>query len=131
MGPATEYHLEANYKDEVHSVAFSPDGGTLVSGTDAPTVKLWDLSSGGVRRVRTRQEGIMSTVFSPDGRLVASASGSSIQLFDVSTGRELRTLPGPIGVVTSIVFSPDGRTRGRGMAWDGSSVGLRQRSVAP
>ena len=34
----------------------------------------------------------------------------TIKLWDVSTGREIRTLVGSEGEITAVAFSPDGRT---------------------
>ncbi len=54
---------------------------------------------------------IYSVAYSPDGHIAASGSSDkNIKLWDVASGRELRTLTGHSDVVGSVAFSPDGRT---------------------
>lgn len=56
-------------------------------------------------------DGVNSVAFSPDGRLVASASDDkTLKLWDVASGREVQTLRGHKGRVIAVAFSPDGRT---------------------
>jgi len=58
---------------------------------------------------------VWSIAFSPAGKLLASGSADkTIKLWDVNTGRELRTLSGHISQVASVTFSPDGRTLASG-----------------
>jgi WD40 repeat protein len=95
----------------VNSVAFSPDGRLLASGSDDKTIKLWDVASGSLVRTLTgHTEYVNSVAFSPDGRLLASGSGDrTIKLWEVASGREVRTLYGHTSGVGSVAFSPDGR----------------------
>jgi WD40 repeat protein len=53
---------------------------------------------------------VRSLAFSPDGKLLASGgSDLKIKLWDVTTGKELRTLTGHFASVLALAFSPDGK----------------------
>ncbi len=70
----------------VRSVAFSPDGRLLASGSFDNTIKLWEVSSGSLVRTLTgHTNSVRSVAFSPDGRLLASGSDDkTIKLWGIS-----------------------------------------------
>jgi WD40 repeat protein len=78
---------------EVWSVAFSPDGKTLASGSENGTIKLWDPATGDQRlTLRGHTQRISTVVFSPDGTTLASASwDGTVRLWRAATKQEVDT----------------------------------------
>ena len=70
----------------VTSVGFSPDGATIVSGSDDGTVKLWDVAPRtNTATLKGHTDEVTSVAFSPDGTIVASGSeDETIKLWDVA-----------------------------------------------
>ncbi|VFM96802.1 MAG: WD domain-containing protein, G-beta repeat-containing protein [Candidatus Kentron sp. G] len=95
-----------------HCLHFSPDGGTLLSGSHDDTLKLWNVASGqAIRTLKGHSDNVRSVAFAPDGRAVLSGSNdNTLKLWDVANGEMLRTLKGHSDSVTSVAFAPDGRT---------------------
>jgi WD domain, G-beta repeat len=93
------------------AVGKSSDGKTTsVVGGLPPGV----LARMGTVRLRRGETVIYSVAFSPDGKTLATGSGSDVRLWETATGKEIRTLAGEQRVVLSVAFSPDGMTLASG-----------------
>jgi WD40 repeat protein len=88
------------HTDDVNSVAFSPDGRLLASGSDDYTIRLWDVATGSLVRTLT---GHTSTVVR--SALLAGSDDDTIKLW--CSHRQPRV--GHTNDVNSVAFSPDGR----------------------
>ena len=94
----------------VQSVAFSPDGRQIVSGSNDQTIKLWDTESGAELATFKVHCHVTSVAFSPGGKQIASGgSDSTVKLWDAQSGVELSALKGHTRGVRTVAFSPDGK----------------------
>ncbi|MGI5204805.1 WD40 repeat domain-containing protein [Spirillospora sp. CA-108201] len=97
----------------VSEMAYSPDGRTLATSHDGPTVRLWDVRARRQIGALTGHTSVVSSVaFSSDGRILASGgTDGTVRLWDVGARRPIgEPLTGHTGIVKSVAFSPDGRT---------------------
>jgi RNA polymerase sigma factor (sigma-70 family) len=106
----------------VRSVAFSPDGKRLLSGSDDGTVRVWDAVTGkellkidvpvrGRPKMMGDDQGGVYAAYSRDGQAIASGDyDGMVYLWGAATGRRLRTLAGHGREVSGLAFSPDGKT---------------------
>lgn len=105
------------------SVAYSPDGRYIASAGNDALIKLWDSAGGALLKtlhghvqmksgdINASFSGIYNVAFSPDGkRLVSCGTDDAIKLWDIVTGKEIRSMTGHKDDVTAVGFSPDGRT---------------------
>ena len=119
---------------EVTTVAWSPDGRRVLTGSTDNTARLWDAASGQpIGLPLEHKSGIATVAFNPDGTTVLTAGwDGKARRWDAATSRLIgEPLPGPVrsvafspdlsvthalilasspGPVRSVAFSPDGKT---------------------
>ena len=95
----------------VYSVAFDPDGRTVLSGSWDDSLKLWDVSTGKLIRTLTgHTDDVNAVVYSPGGTMALSAADDrTVRLWDLETGKLIRTFNGHTDKVFSVAISWDGR----------------------
>jgi WD40 repeat protein/class 3 adenylate cyclase len=88
---------------------FSSDGALIATRHEFEGVaRVWDARTGRLVAEFPHDTEIWAVRFSPDGRLLVTASGETVTVWDVASGQRLVELPGHEGPVLTVDFSPDG-----------------------
>ncbi|MHB2018776.1 MAG: WD40 repeat domain-containing protein, partial [Candidatus Xenobia bacterium] len=89
---------------------FSADNKMVAAGCLGGSVGVWNVSTGmTLCRISTGHD-VLAVAFSPDGRMLATAQGNTVSLWDVASGHALRTLRGHDDRVQAVAFGTEGRT---------------------
>ena len=108
-----ETALLAHNNKGVERIVFNPEGSILSSGEQFKGITLWDVTE--QKLMKTFKEG-SGIYFSSDGQTFAHLNSEEIYLpkkiylYDIVTGEDKHILKGDQGFITSIAFSPDGKT---------------------
>ena len=118
------------HTNEVNSIDFSPDGRSLVSGSDDHSVRIWNLRDGSSKKLPPAgPDCFLSVVFSPDGRYIAAGDPRYVLWIWDSRARKLvANWVGHSHAVWCVEFTPDGKGLMSGSTdrtikyWDVSSL---------
>ena len=109
-----ELVVQIGHSGIVKSIAFNPNGKFLASGSGDNTIKLWDATTGTelLTLYEEKELGIEAIAFNPvNGEMLASGSiQDKVSLWNISTGKKIRTLVSGLDSISSVAFSPDGKT---------------------
>jgi WD40 repeat protein len=109
-----------HHQGPVRAIAFSPDGGTIMTGTQGDYLeneaRLWDAATGRPRGGPLRHRGsIHAVAFSPDGHIVLiggrshSARDAEVGFWDIATGQPLGPPLHHQYPVDAVAFGADGK----------------------
>ncbi len=123
----------AGHLSGVNTLAISPDGKWLISGSVDKTVNVWNLDQATILySLKAHTNEVWAVAMSPDNKTAASGSGdSTIKLWDLATGSFKKQFSSQSGWVVALAFSPAGKTLVSGGAdstikvWDLATDQLR------
>ncbi len=105
-----------NFQGDVTGLQFSPDSKTIATGCRGKTIALWNVATGEQLWSRTAPGQVFDIAFSPSGRLLAAATGSTssgqpgrVSVYSASSAALLWSHRAHSDRATSVAFSPDGR----------------------
>lgn len=114
----------AKSADSAHPLIFSPDGQTLVGASLNGRIFVWEIATGNLKHTLKANSDKVPIAFSPDGKTLASGGDElskkterydgEIEFWDTANGNSIRKFAEQRATVTSITFSPDGRTLAAG-----------------
>ena len=113
IGTLSEYPWSlSGLVDEVNSLAFSPDGQTLVSGGADSTIKIWHVGALDLIDILHKHNGMVRCVaFTPDGQMLATGGDDRKILFwDLMQRQVAIALSLDDTAAHALAFSPDGQT---------------------
>ena len=123
------------HRNEVNSIAFSPDGRSLASGSDDCSIYIWNLRDGSARKLPATDDAgfFASVVFSPDGRYIAAGDlKKSLWIWNSRTHKLVASWKGHRDSVWCVEFTPDGKGLMSGSTdmevnyWDVSSLRIHE-----
>jgi WD40 repeat protein len=105
------------FSKKVLTVAFTPDGNSIVSGGRDKTVQVWTRADGKLLLTLSgHTEAVWAVEVSPSGKdIVSAGDDGTIRVWNAATGAPLQKIAGNAGNVHAATFSPDGAQIASGM----------------
>jgi WD40 repeat protein len=111
---STELHTLAKLPDQpeifLRSVAFTPDGRFVITGSSDGKLRIWDVESGGEpRTVRAHSARVNAVAATSAGQVISTSEDKTLRIWDLASGAKLGVLDGHEGEVYSVAVTSDGR----------------------
>ncbi|PZO39369.1 MAG: hypothetical protein DCF19_13960 [Pseudanabaena frigida] len=106
------FQILRGHSDRILSIAFSPNGQILASGSADRKIKLWNPHTGkAMKTLQGHRSWVWGIAISPDSKFLASGSyDHTVKVWDLESGKCLQTLQGHPSSVLAVIFSHDGKT---------------------
>jgi WD40 repeat protein len=116
--------IQKGHSASVKTVAISPDGKILATGSRDKSVKLWDQQSGmEIRSLIGHDHTINGLSFSPNGLYLATSSADgTARVWEILTGKEIFVSPRSSKYITDVAFNPDGKSFAYGGYPDSAAI---------
>jgi WD40 repeat protein len=101
----------AGHLGPIWSVTFSPEGTSVLTGSEDRTTRLWETESGKLlMKLEGHSKTVFGVTFSTDGaKILTGSEDKTARLWETDSGKLLQTLEGHASAVRGVAFSPDGR----------------------
>jgi WD40 repeat protein len=98
------------HQDWIRTIAFAPDGQTLLTAGSDRRILRWDLTAERWSLFASEEASIEGIAFSADGNSVAAVGfASSLRLYDARTGQKQAEIPCACADLRTVAFSDDGQ----------------------
>jgi len=102
-----EERVFKGYSNPLSTVAFSPNGQSILSASENENLKLWNITNGSMKLLK-EQENVTAIIYSVDGNYALTASNSTIYFWDIKN-ETFKTPTNSIHIkaITSLAISND------------------------
>jgi WD40 repeat protein len=106
----TLLHTLTGHTELIKPIRWTPDGQRIITGSADQSIKIWDASSGREINSIRLSAYCFDLVLVPDSQQVIAAVGNHLEVWDISSGVQLKSLVGHADTVWGMAVTPDGKT---------------------
>jgi len=108
-GNELQHFLGEDFNILIESVAFAPDGKSILAGSIATGATLWDMAGNKLQNFQV-SAAVQAVAYAPDSKYILTGLGDGMtRLWDLE-GNELQIFKGHSDEINAVAFSPDGKT---------------------